>query len=109
MEKRVRVAAVGDNCMDCYDDLGQSFPGGNPVNVAVYHVPDSGSPGQPFQQSLNGQAGQIRFEFKNPMPLTDEPASLKRRLPTVCGDPETRQPFEQPLAGAGCAFGFPNT
>lgn len=36
MEKRVRVAAVGDNCMDCYDDLGQSFPGGNPVNVAVY-------------------------------------------------------------------------
>lgn len=36
MEKRICVAAVGDNCMDCYDDLGQSFPGGNPVNVAVY-------------------------------------------------------------------------
>ena len=31
MEKRICVAAVGDNCMDCYDDLGQSFPGGNPV------------------------------------------------------------------------------
>lgn len=36
MEKKIRVAAVGDNCMDCYDDLGKSFPGGNPVNVAVY-------------------------------------------------------------------------
>lgn len=36
MERRIRVAAVGDNCMDCYDDLGKSFPGGNPVNVAVY-------------------------------------------------------------------------
>lgn len=36
MEKRICVAAVGDNCMDCYDDLGQSFPGGNPVNVPVY-------------------------------------------------------------------------
>lgn len=36
MEKRIRVAAVGDNCMDYYDNLGRSFPGGNPVNVAVY-------------------------------------------------------------------------
>ena len=32
----MRIAAVGDNCMDVYGSLGQAFPGGNPVNVAVY-------------------------------------------------------------------------
>lgn len=36
MERKIRVAAVGDNCIDAYDNTGQSFPGGNPVNVAVY-------------------------------------------------------------------------
>ncbi len=34
----IRVAAVGDNCMDVYEALNQAFPGGNPVNVAVYTV-----------------------------------------------------------------------
>lgn len=34
----MRVAAVGDNCFDVYDELGAAFPGGNPVNVAVYTV-----------------------------------------------------------------------
>lgn len=34
----MRIAAVGDNCMDVYENLNQSFPGGNPVNVAVYSV-----------------------------------------------------------------------
>lgn len=34
----MKIAAVGDNCMDVYDDLNQSYPGGNPVNVAVYSV-----------------------------------------------------------------------
>lgn len=29
-------AAVGDNCMDVYDNLGTRSPGGNAVNVAVY-------------------------------------------------------------------------
>lgn len=38
MEKRVKIAAVGDNCIDFYDKTGESFPGGNPVNVAVYTV-----------------------------------------------------------------------
>ncbi len=34
----MRLAAVGDNCMDVYKNLGKAFPGGNPVNVAVYFV-----------------------------------------------------------------------
>jgi fructoselysine 6-kinase len=34
----MRIAAVGDNCMDVYDKLDRAFPGGNPVNVAVYSV-----------------------------------------------------------------------
>ena len=32
----MKIAAVGDNCMDVYSSLGQAYPGGNPVNVAVY-------------------------------------------------------------------------
>lgn len=36
MEKTVRVAAAGDNCIDAYDNINQYYPGGNPVNVAVY-------------------------------------------------------------------------
>lgn len=34
----MRLAAVGDNCMDVYEKEGKAFPGGNPVNVAVYFV-----------------------------------------------------------------------
>jgi fructoselysine 6-kinase len=34
----MKLAAVGDNCMDVYKSLNQAFPGGNPVNVAVYFV-----------------------------------------------------------------------
>jgi fructoselysine 6-kinase len=34
----MKIAAVGDNCMDVYENLNQAFPGGNPVNVAVYTV-----------------------------------------------------------------------
>lgn len=34
----MRIATVGDNCMDVYENLNQAFPGGNPVNVAVYSV-----------------------------------------------------------------------
>ena len=30
------IATVGDNCMDVYSKLNQSYPGGNAVNVAVY-------------------------------------------------------------------------
>lgn len=30
------IATVGDNCMDVYSKLDQSYPGGNAVNVAVY-------------------------------------------------------------------------
>lgn len=35
MEKKVRIATTGDNCIDAYSD-GNVYPGGNPVNVAVY-------------------------------------------------------------------------
>lgn len=34
----MRIGTVGDNCMDVYKQLGKAFPGGNPVNVAVYSV-----------------------------------------------------------------------
>lgn len=34
----MKIAAVGDNCMDVYATLGKIYPGGNPVNVAVYFV-----------------------------------------------------------------------
>lgn len=34
----MKLAAVGDNCMDVYDNTGKSYPGGNPVNVSVYFV-----------------------------------------------------------------------
>lgn len=34
----MRLAAVGDNCMDLYYKLNRAVPGGNPVNVAVYTV-----------------------------------------------------------------------
>ena len=30
------IATIGDNCMDVYSKLNQSYPGGNAVNVAVY-------------------------------------------------------------------------
>ena len=32
----MRIACIGDNCIDYYDETGEAFPGGNPVNVAVY-------------------------------------------------------------------------
>lgn len=34
----MKLSAVGDNCMDVYQHTGEAFPGGNPVNVAVYTV-----------------------------------------------------------------------
>lgn len=32
----VRIVAVGDNVVDCYEGLGQMFPGGNALNVSVF-------------------------------------------------------------------------
>lgn len=32
----MRIACIGDNCIDRYDDLNKESAGGNPVNVAVY-------------------------------------------------------------------------
>ena len=37
-ERQFKLAAVGDNCIDLYDQTGAAYPGGNPVNVAVYTV-----------------------------------------------------------------------
>ncbi|ESL02743.1 kinase, PfkB family [Catonella morbi ATCC 51271] len=34
----MKLAAVGDNCMDVYKLKDKAYPGGNPVNVAVYFV-----------------------------------------------------------------------
>ena len=36
MNKKIYIATVGHNCIDFYDNTGEFFPGGNPVNVAVY-------------------------------------------------------------------------
>ncbi|MCI2105980.1 MAG: fructoselysine 6-kinase [Intestinimonas sp.] len=36
MKQDYKIATVGDNCMDVYDRTGKAYPGGNPVNVAVY-------------------------------------------------------------------------
>ena len=36
MRSNIRIACAGDNCMDVYDAQKEAFPGGNPVNVAVY-------------------------------------------------------------------------
>ena len=38
MNDKYKLAAVGDNCIDLYDQTGDAYPGGNPVNVAVYTV-----------------------------------------------------------------------
>ena len=38
MDKEIKLAAVGDNCMDVYDRTGEAYPGGNAVNVAVYSL-----------------------------------------------------------------------
>ena len=43
MKDDIRLAAVGDNCIDLYDQTGDAYPGGNPVNVAVYTVRLGGS------------------------------------------------------------------
>ncbi|MBR6119224.1 MAG: hypothetical protein IKQ04_02765 [Oscillospiraceae bacterium] len=32
----MKIACIGDNCIDSYDETGKYYPGGNAVNVAVY-------------------------------------------------------------------------
>lgn len=34
----MKLATVGDNCIDYYGALDKYYPGGNPINVAVYFV-----------------------------------------------------------------------
>ena len=35
MDRKIRIAAAGDNCMDVYDKEGKEYPGGNPLNVDI--------------------------------------------------------------------------
>lgn len=51
----MKLAAVGDNCMDVYDNTGKAYPGGNPVNVAVYFVRLGG------QASYTGVVGTDKY------------------------------------------------
>lgn len=55
MEREYNIAAVGDNCMDIYDRTGKAYPGGNPVNVAVYTVRLGG------RASYTGAVGSDRY------------------------------------------------
>jgi len=34
----MKLAAIGSNCIDYYDNLNEGYPGGGPVNMAVYTV-----------------------------------------------------------------------
>ena len=51
----MKIAAVGDNCIDYYENLNKAFPGGNPVNVAVYTVRLGG------EASYTGVIGNDRY------------------------------------------------
>lgn len=51
----VKIATVGDNCMDVYENIGKAYPGGNPVNVAVYFVRMGG------QASYTGLVGTDKY------------------------------------------------
>lgn len=55
MKQNIRLAAVGDNCIDLYDQTGDAYPGGNPVNVAVYTVRLGG------QASYTGVVGDDKY------------------------------------------------
>lgn len=39
----MKLAAVGDNCIDLYNHDNSAYPGGNPINVAVYFMRMGGS------------------------------------------------------------------
>ncbi|MFL0249418.1 fructoselysine 6-kinase [Clostridium neuense] len=54
-DKMIKIAAVGDNCMDVYENLDKAFPGGNPVNVSVYSVRLGG------QASYTGVVGNDKY------------------------------------------------
>ncbi len=51
----MKLAAVGDNCMDVYENLDMAFPGGNPVNFAVYFVRMGG------EASYTGAVGNDKY------------------------------------------------
>ena len=67
MEKKIKVAAVGDDCVDAYDQTGEAFPGGNPVNVAVYTV------------RLGGEASLYRCRWRRCIWEINEGLNCKKR------------------------------
>lgn len=54
------VVAVGDNITDCYVDIGQMFPGGNSVNVAVQVARAGGRAAYIGRVGDDARGGQIR-------------------------------------------------
>ena len=44
----IKIACAGDNCVDYYDNTGESFPGGNPVNVSVLSLIHISEPTRPY-------------------------------------------------------------
>lgn len=60
MKQTIRLAAVGDNCMDVYDRTGEAYPGGNPVNVAVYTVRLGGAASYTGVVGTDGYGERIR-------------------------------------------------
>ena len=55
----MKLAAVGSNCIDYYNNLdgGKAFPGGGPVNMAVYTVRLGG------EAAYIGPVGNERCEY----------------------------------------------
>ena len=53
----MKLAAVGSNCIDFYSNIedGKAYPGGGPVNMAVYTVRLGG------QSSYTGPVGDDEF------------------------------------------------
>ena len=57
----VKIAAMGDNVVDCYASRGQMFPGGNCLNLAV-HVSRFGAQSAYIGAIGNDPAGDLIYE-----------------------------------------------
>ncbi len=56
--RNLKLAGIGDNCIDIYLSLGRAFPGGGPVNVAV-HAQRLGAVSSYIGVIGNDQKGQL--------------------------------------------------
>ncbi len=59
----MKLACIGSNCIDCYGSIegGKVFPGGGPVNMAVYTVRNGGQASY-IGPIGNDEYGQIMYE-----------------------------------------------